>query len=82
MALARAKRLQPLFNGVLFDEIVDAVQVPDVPAGTRKAAYDTALANENWMTQAEKDWLYHYLEHCGNDWQIVHDGYVPASTGW
>jgi hypothetical protein len=84
MALARANKFKPLFNSGHFDDIVDAIQVPDDPAGTRRAAFDTAVASINWLTPSEKDWLYNYLQHCEDVWNNpnIPDGVVAASTGW
>lgn len=82
MALARAMKFQPLFKAEYFDAIVDAIQIAD--PNDRKDAFDAAVDGIKWLTQKEKDWLWNYLQHCGNVWvdSNVLDGYVAASTGW
>ena len=84
MALARAMKFQPLFNAKHFDAIVDAIQMEDVPPGTRKTEFDAAVAGITWLTAEEKGWLWNYLQHCEDVWDDpnVLDVAVAAKTGW
>jgi hypothetical protein len=79
LALKRALKFSKLFNGKNFDNILNAIQPPNQLAFTK--ACEAA-----GLIPSEINWLWNYLQHCGDIWthppDVVDLNEAIASTGW